>query len=76
MRIALTYHRVDPNRGGAETYVVDLAGRLIAAGHRVDLFAHDWREGCLPPAVTTHRIPVTGLTRWERIWSFATNSEL
>lgn len=75
MRIALTYHRVDPTRGGAETYVVDLATRLVRAGHRVDLFAHEWREESLPPAVTTHRVPVSGLTRWERIWSFAVHCE-
>ena len=75
MRIALNYHRVDPTRGGAETYVVDLATRLVRDGHRVDLFANAWRDGCLPPEVTTHRVPVSGLTRWERIWSFAANSE-
>src|SRR4051812_21928526 len=75
MRIALTYHRVDPTGGGAETYVVDLATSLVRAGHGVDLFAHEWRDDCLPPGVATHRVPVSGLTRWERIWSFAANSE-
>lgn len=75
MRIALTYHRVDPTRGGAETYVVDLATRLVHSGHRVDLFANAWRDGCLPPDVATHRLPVSGLTRWEKTWSFAVNSE-
>lgn len=75
MRIALNYHRVDPTKGGAETYVVDLATRLVRAGHRVDLFANAWSEGCLPGEVATHRVPVSGLTRWERIWSFAANSE-
>jgi UDP-glucose:(heptosyl)LPS alpha-1,3-glucosyltransferase len=75
MRIALTYHRVDPTKGGAETYVVDLATRLLRAGHAVDLFAREWREGCLPAGAMTHRVPVLGLTRWERIWSFATHSE-
>ncbi|HEY2155170.1 MAG TPA: glycosyltransferase family 4 protein, partial [Isosphaeraceae bacterium] len=75
MRIALTYQHVDPTRGGAETYVVDLATRLLHAGHRVDLFAHEWRDGCLPTEVTTHRVPISGVTRWGRIWSFAANSE-
>jgi UDP-glucose:(heptosyl)LPS alpha-1,3-glucosyltransferase len=75
MRIALTYQRVDPTKGGAETYVVDLATRLLHAGHRVDLFAHEWREDRLPPEVRTHRVSISGLTRWERIWSFAKNSE-
>jgi UDP-glucose:(heptosyl)LPS alpha-1,3-glucosyltransferase len=75
MRIALNYHRVDPTKGGAETYVVDLATRLVRNGHRVDLFANAWRDGCLPPEVATHRVPVSGLTRWERTWSFASKSE-
>jgi UDP-glucose:(heptosyl)LPS alpha-1,3-glucosyltransferase len=75
MRIALNYQRVDPTRGGAETYIVDLCARLIEVGHRVELYANEWKEGCLPRGVATHRVPVSGLTRWERIWSFATQSE-
>ena len=75
MRLALTYHRVDPSRGGAETYVVDLCNRLIQAGHRVSLFANDWRADALPPGLTTHRVPGAGLTKWERLWNFASNSE-
>jgi UDP-glucose:(heptosyl)LPS alpha-1,3-glucosyltransferase len=75
MRIALTYQRVDPTRGGAETYVVDLCSRLVQAGHDVDLFAGSWRDGCLPAEVVTHRIPTSGLTRLERVWNFAADSE-
>jgi UDP-glucose:(heptosyl)LPS alpha-1,3-glucosyltransferase len=75
MRIALTYQRVDPTRGGAETYVVDLCARLVQAGHRVDLFANSWRDGCLPESVDTHQVPIVGLTRWERIWNFGVQSE-
>ena len=45
MRLALNFRRVDPTRGGAETYVVDLCHRLVRAGHRVDLYAESWRAG-------------------------------
>ena len=44
MRLALNYQRVDPTRGGAETYVVDLCHRLVQAGHRVDLYADRTRR--------------------------------
>jgi UDP-glucose:(heptosyl)LPS alpha-1,3-glucosyltransferase len=75
MRIALNYQRVDPRRGGAETYIVDLCARLIQYGHRVELYANEWREDRLPPEVATHRVPVSGFTRWERTWSFAARCE-
>ena len=75
MRIALNYQRVDPNRGGAETYVVDLCNRLLQKGHAVDLFAERWRAETLPAGVTTHRVSARGLTRWGRTWNFARNSE-
>ncbi len=45
MRLALNFQRVDPTRGGAETYVVDLCRHLIQLGHEVDLYAESWREG-------------------------------
>ena len=75
MRLALTYQRVDPTKGGAETYVVDLCTRLIAAGHRVSLFANDWRPDALPDGLTAHRVAISGLTKWQRVWNFAANSE-
>ncbi|MBX6311779.1 MAG: glycosyltransferase family 4 protein [Isosphaeraceae bacterium] len=75
MRLALNFQRVDPSRGGAETYVADLCRRLVAAGHRVDLYANQWVEGVLPPEVNCIRIEATGWTRAERIWSFGRNSE-
>ena len=31
MRLALNFQRVDPDEGGAETYVVDLCHRLVGA---------------------------------------------
>ena len=75
MRLALTYQRVDPSKGGAETYLVDLCTRLLADGHRVDLLANDWRADALPTGLVTYRIPITGATKWQRLWSFAANSE-
>ena len=56
MHLALNFQRVDPARGGAETYVADLCRYLVGAGHRVDLYAESWAEGCLPPQVNV--VPV------------------
>ncbi len=75
MHLALNFQRVDPSRGGAETYVADLCRSLIEGGHRVDLYAESWADDCLPREV--HVVPVasTGRTRWERIGSFGERSE-
>jgi UDP-glucose:(heptosyl)LPS alpha-1,3-glucosyltransferase len=75
MHLALNFQRVDPARGGAETYVTDLCRHLIQAGHRVDLYAESWAEGCLPPQVNVVPVPAPGKSRWERIKTFAANSE-
>lgn len=75
MRLALNYQRVDPSRGGAETYVADLCQRLVHAGHEVDLYAEGWREGALPDAVRKVPVPVSGQSRTSRLLSFARNSE-
>jgi len=74
MRLALNFFRVDPSRGGAETYVADLGRRLVRAGHRVDLFAHAWDAAALP-GVGCRFVAARGLTRWQRTWDFARNSE-
>ncbi len=76
MRIALNFQRLDPTRGGAETYVVDLCHRLIRAGHEVDLYAESWDPSALPEGVRPVRVEAPGWTRWRRTWSFARNSEL
>jgi UDP-glucose:(heptosyl)LPS alpha-1,3-glucosyltransferase len=75
MHLALNFQRVDPSRGGAETYVADLCGQLIEAGHRVDLYAESWAQDCLPRQVNVVPLAGVGRTRTERIWSFARNSE-
>jgi UDP-glucose:(heptosyl)LPS alpha-1,3-glucosyltransferase len=75
MHLALNFQRIDPTRGGAETYVADLCRYLTGAGHRVDLYAETWAQGALPPEVNFVPVKVTGRTKLERIASFARNSE-
>lgn len=75
MRIAINFERVDPNRGGAETYVADLCRGLVRAGHAPTLFAAEWREGAIGEGVAIERIPSRGRTRTERILRFAEDSE-
>jgi UDP-glucose:(heptosyl)LPS alpha-1,3-glucosyltransferase len=74
MHLALNFQRVDPSRGGAETYVADLCRQLIQAGHRVDLYAESWAD-CLHPGVNVVPVAGEGRTKLERIQSFAVNSE-
>lgn len=75
MRLALNFQRIDPSRGGAETYVVDLCQHLVRAGHQVDIYAESWREGVLPATVRCVAVPVEGRSRLARLKSFARNSE-
>lgn len=74
MRLAVNFERVDPSKGGAETYVADLCRALIAAGHEVELFANHWNVNALPQGLRLTHVPATGPTRIARIWSFARNS--
>lgn len=75
MKLSLAYQRVDPSRGGAETYVADLARRLVARGHQVGLLAESWDADALPEEVQCRAVPTSGATRAARIWSFARNVE-
>ncbi|MFM1801138.1 MAG: hypothetical protein RJA81_490 [Planctomycetota bacterium] len=75
MRIALNYRNVDPDRGGAETYVADLTRSLIARGHQVTLVAESVKSGCVPVTTRILKVPVKGFGRSSKIWSFARNSE-
>jgi UDP-glucose:(heptosyl)LPS alpha-1,3-glucosyltransferase len=75
MRLALNFQRVDPSKGGAETYVVDLCRRLASLGHAVDLIAESWNEEDLPPEVRRIPIAAPGRTRLERMIAFGRNSE-
>jgi UDP-glucose:(heptosyl)LPS alpha-1,3-glucosyltransferase len=75
MHLALNFQRVDPSKGGAETYVADLCRNLVQAGHRVDLYAESWADKALPAQVNAIKVDAPGRTRIERILSFARNSE-
>ena len=71
MDIALCYESVLPARGGAETYIGDLARRLARDGHAVHLYACRWDAAALPTATHFHRLDVPKGPRFLRPWRFA-----
>ena len=71
MRIALCYESVLPAKGGAETYIGDLARRLDSDGHEVHLFACRWDTSTLPVTTHCHSIAKPGGPRFLRPWRFA-----
>jgi len=75
MRIAINFRRIDPNKGGAETYVVDLIHRLVELGHEVSVYAESCRDGAIPPGVMFHRVEAPGWFGWQKTWNFARYSE-
>ncbi|WP_169980572.1 glycosyltransferase family 4 protein [Tautonia rosea] len=75
MHLAITFQRVDPSKGGAETYVADLCRRLVERGHRVDLYTASCADGAVPPEVRIVPVAAHGPTRWARMLRFARNSE-
>ncbi len=75
MDIALCYESVLPARGGAETYLGDLARRLARDGHAVHLYAARWDADALPPATHFHRIDVPDGPRFLRPWRFGAACE-
>jgi UDP-glucose:(heptosyl)LPS alpha-1,3-glucosyltransferase len=75
LNLAIVFERVEPARGGAETYVADLCRCLVREGHIVHLYASKWAEGVLPQEVRCHPVAIRGWTRGGRIWSFARNVE-
>lgn len=74
MDIALCYESVLPARGGAETYIGDLARRLARDGHAVHLYAARWDASALPPATHFHRIEANG-PRFLKPWRFGAACE-
>jgi len=73
VKIALLIERLDPARGGAETWVDGFSTTLVAEGHDVHVFS---REGGITPAgVTLHAVAVSGVGRGMRTASFARNVE-
>ncbi|MBM3979416.1 MAG: glycosyltransferase family 4 protein [Planctomycetes bacterium] len=71
MDIALCYESVLPARGGAETYIGDLARRLARDGHAVHLYASRWDANSLPAATHYHRVEAKSGPRFLRPWRFA-----
>jgi UDP-glucose:(heptosyl)LPS alpha-1,3-glucosyltransferase len=71
MNIAFCYQSVLPARGGCETYIADLARRLVSDRHEVHLYACRWDEAALPEAMHYHRLSVPACPRFLRPWLFA-----
>jgi len=71
MKIALCYESVLPARGGCETYIADLARRLVDDRHEVHLYACRWDASVLPEALHYHPLVLKRSPRFVRPWSFA-----
>src|SRR5262245_43945939 len=71
MDIAFCYESVMPARGGCETYIADLARRLVVDGHDVHLYACRWDAAALPAALHIHPIPAGRRPPVLRPWRFA-----
>lgn len=75
MNIAFCYESVLPARGGCETYISDLARRLVADGHDVHLYASRRDAAALPAALHFHELPSPRGPRFLRPWRFAAACE-
>jgi UDP-glucose:(heptosyl)LPS alpha-1,3-glucosyltransferase len=70
MNLAFCYESVLPRRGGCETYIADLARRLVADRHEVHLYACRWDAAALPPGLHYHALPAPHGPRFLRPWRF------
>ena len=70
MNLAFCYESVLPSRGGCETYIADLARRLVADGHEVHLYACRWDAASLPSSMHFHAVNVARGPRFLRPWRF------
>ena len=75
MNIAFCHPSVVPARGGCETYIGDLARRLVADGHELHIYASHWDPGALPAAVHFHELPRPRGPRSLRPWRFGASCE-
>jgi UDP-glucose:(heptosyl)LPS alpha-1,3-glucosyltransferase len=71
MKIAFCHESVVPARGGCETYIADLARRLLADGHHVHIYACHWDEAALPAGIRYHALPRRKVPRFLRPWRFS-----
>lgn len=70
MNIAFCYPTVLPARGGCETYIADLARRLVADGHELHLYACEHDATALPAQLHVHDLPRPRGPRFLRPWRF------
>ncbi len=70
MNIAFCYENLLPARGGCETYIADLARRLIADRHEVHVYACRWDAGHLPAEIHYHPIASGWAPRFLKPWLF------
>lgn len=70
MNIAFCYESVLPARGGCETYIADLARRLLADRHEVHLYASRWDAQALAAGIQFHAIPTSWAPRFLKPWRF------
>ena len=75
MKIAFCYESVLPERGGCETYIADLARRLVADRHEVHVYACRWNAELLPTGIHYHKLPAPMGGRFVRPWHFASLCE-
>lgn len=60
MKIAFAIENFSPHGGGAESYAVSLADRMVSEGWEAHLFGHEWHGA--PEAAIFHKIP--RLPKW------------
>ncbi len=70
MIVAFCHENVDPARGGCETYIADLAQRMLADGHEIHLLSCHWNAKRLPRGIVVHPIHGVRAPRWLRPWLF------
>ena len=70
MNIAFCYESVLPARGGCETYIADLARRLLADRHEVHIYACRWDARALADGVQFHAIAGSWAPRFLKPWVF------
>ena len=75
MDIALCYESVLPARGGAETYIGDLARRLARTATRFTCTPAGGTPTRCRPRTHFHRLDVPGGPRFLRPWRFAAACE-
>src|SRR5262249_23481811 len=71
MKIALCYEKLLPPPAGCETYIADLARRLVRDGQEVPLYACCWDAASLPSGIRYHALTPPRGPRCLRAWHFA-----